>query len=510
MEIILKMEKISKRFGDLIANNSVNLELRQGEILCLLGENGAGKTTLMNVLYGLWQQDEGNIYLKGKKFDFKSPRDAIKNKIGMVSQHFSLISTLTVSENITFSEIPIRRFSPFLDFRKAKEKSIELAESCGFNINVNLKVEALSVGEQQRVEILKALYQGAEILILDEPTAVLTSQESDELFKIIRNMTSQNKSIIFITHKLREAMECDRIIALRAGKVVFEKAVKDTNISEITEAMFGTSSGEFSGERGKILKRGKPILKLVNVSANDERAITVLNNISFNVCEGEIFGIAGVAGNGQRELAEVIAGLYKITEGKILFKGRDITKYSPKLRRKMGIAHIPEERHKNGVMIDLPVYLNLILGMEDRKPFSTHTILNYPEIFKFSKIMEDDYEIKMRTIDMLVRYLSGGNMQKLVLAREFSSMPDLIIAAQPTRGLDVKTTNFVRQKLLDESSSGRAILLISYDLDEIFEISDRIGVMFEGRLIIVDKGKTERKEIERMMIGAHKTHYVKV
>ncbi|MCL5070780.1 MAG: ABC transporter ATP-binding protein [Actinobacteria bacterium] len=500
MEPVLRMENITKKFGDLIANNRINLDLYCGEILCLLGENGAGKTTLMNILYGMWQPDEGSIYLMNKLVYLRSPRDAIRKKIGMVSQHFSLIPTITVHENITIGNIPTINSTPFLDARKSKEKSKELAESCGFGINIDSNVELLSVGEQQRVEILKALYQGAEILILDEPTAVLTSQESEELFKIIRIMTKQNKSVIFITHKMKEALNCDRIIALRSGKVVFEKKVSDVSIEKLTEAMFGKSS-DVSGQYKKEIKEANPVLELKNINAKDERGLSVLKDISFCIHEGEIFGVAGVAGNGQRELAEVIAGLYKNTEGRIYFKGKDFTNYSTKARRKNGIAHIPEERHKNGVVVDLPIYLNLILSMEDRRPFSNKSILNYSEILKFTKAMEKDFEIKMSGSSMLVRYLSGGNMQKLILAREFSTSPELIIASQPTRGLDIKTTNFVREKLIEERNNGKAILLISYDLDEIFALSDKIGVIFEGSMTIIDMKNTKRREIEKMMLG---------
>jgi len=502
MATILKMENIVKRFDGLVANNRINLELKESEILCLLGENGAGKTTLMNVLYGLWQPEEGAIYVHGQKVKFRSPRDAIRNKIGMVSQNFSLVPTITVSENITLGDIPKNKFFPLLlDKKLATKKATELAESCNFNIDADIKVEDLSVGEQQRVEILKALYQGAGVLILDEPTAVLTSQESDELFKIMRSMTARGRSIIFITHKLREAMSCDRIVVLRAGKVVFERDTKSTSIEELTEAMFGKDTTSQVSKK-ITTKKSATTLEVKDLFAKDDRGLTTLKNISFNIFASEIFGVAGVAGNGQRELAETIAGLYRISEGTILLKGENITHYTPKLRRERGMVHIPEERHKNGVFVDLPIYLNLILGREDKLPFSKNALLNYSEIFSFSKRMGKDYEIKMSSINMLAGYLSGGNLQKLVLAREFAWQPDFIIAAQPTRGLDVKTTNFVRRRLLEERKKRKAVLLISYDLDEIFELSDRIGVMFEGEMTVVDVNEYKRRDIEKMMIGA--------
>jgi simple sugar transport system ATP-binding protein len=501
MSATIEMKNIVKRFGQLVANDHINLSLREGEILCILGENGAGKTTLMNILYGLLKPDEGEIYVGGDMVNFRSPRDAIRHRIGMVSQHFSLVPTTRVSENITLGNIPKTRFLPFLDEKEATKRAEELARSCGFNIDVSVKAEDLSVGEQQRVEILKALYQGAGVLILDEPTAVLTSQESEELFRIIRSMTDQGRSILFITHKMKEAMSCDRILALRGGKVVFKNTTKDTNIDELTEAMFGRSTASAVGER-TLPSMTNPVLDIKNLSVKDERGLETIKNVSLEVYAGEIFGVAGVAGNGQRELSESITGLHRISGGTIRIKREDITGYTPKLRRERGMIHIPEERKKNGVFIDLPFYLNLILGREDKAPFSKNSLLNYPNISDFAKQMQKDYQIKISSIAMLARHLSGGNLQKLVLAREFACEHIIIIAAQPTRGLDVMTTNFVRRKLLEERGNGKAVLLISYDLDEIFELSDRIGVMFEGEMTIVDVRERGRREIENMMIGA--------
>jgi simple sugar transport system ATP-binding protein len=300
---------------------------------------------------------------------------------------------------------------------------------------------------------------------------------------------------------MKEAMSCDRILALRAGKVVFENVTEDTNIDELTEAMFGRSTTSAVGERTS-LRMTNPVLDIKNLSVKDERGLEAIKDVSLEVHAGEIFGVAGVAGNGQRELSEAITGLHRISNGTILMKGEDITDYTPKLRREKGMIHIPEERKKNGVLIDLPLYLNLILGREDKQPFSKNSLLGYSNIFDFAKQMQKDYQIKMSSISMLARHLSGGNLQKLVLAREFAYEHIIIIAAQPTRGLDVMTTNFVRKKLLEEREKGKAVLLISYDLDEIFELSDRIGVMFEGKMTIVDVKERERREIENMMIGA--------
>ena len=498
-DVVLNMVGITKCFDDLVANDNISFSLKKGEVLGILGENGAGKTTLMNVLYGLWQPDSGEIYVYGNKTHFKNPKDALDAKIGMVSQHYSLVPTTTVSENITLSELPRKKFTPFFDKKMAQKKSLDLAKSLDFHIELDTRVENLSVGEQQRVEILKALYQGAEILILDEPTAVLTSQEADELFNIIYKMTKDGKSIIFITHKLREAMKCDRIIVLRGGKLIFKKLIKETSKEELRNAMFGES------EISPVCKTGSSkqqvIFEAKELSAKDYRGIDILKNISFKIHEGEIFGIAGIAGNGQAELAEVIAGVHRSHRGNIYLKSEDITRCSTKGRRERKIVHIPEERYRNGIFIDLPIYLNLILGREDKQPFCKNSLLKYNYIFDFSKEVISDYDVKTSGINMLVRHMSGGNMQKLLVAREFAANPDLIIASQPTRGLDIKTTDFVRNKLLEAREMGKAILLFSYDLDEIFLLSDRIGVMFEGEMAVIDVDNCERKTIELMMVS---------
>jgi simple sugar transport system ATP-binding protein len=499
-DIVLSMRGMVKKFGNLVANDHINIELKKGEVLGILGENGAGKTTLMNVLYGLWQPDEGEIYIHGKRVHFKSPKDALNAKIGMVAQHYSLVPITTVAENITLSGIPTKRFTPLLDTKKAEKKSLELAKNLGFNIDTKAKVENLSVGEQQRVEILKALYQGAEILILDEPTAVLTTQEADELFNIVHKMADNGKSVILITHKLREAMKCDRIIVLRGGKLVFEKNVSQLTMEELRSAMFGETDVKQLCKTG--VTKDEVVLDVKNLNTKDYRGIDIIKDVSFKIHSGEIFGVAGVAGNGQAELAEVIAGIRPISRGQIFLGTEEITHSTPKARREKKIAHIPEERYKNGVFIDLPIYLNLILGREDKQPFSRNGLLRYNQIFKFSKEVTESYDVKMSGINMLVRYMSGGNMQKLLLAREFAGEPELIIASQPTRGLDIKTTDFVRSKLLEASENGKSVLLISYDLDEIMLLADRIGVMFEGRMSIVDPKNCERKKVEEMMVSS--------
>ncbi|MFC2024453.1 ABC transporter ATP-binding protein [Chloroflexota bacterium] len=504
---VLKMEHIIKRFGEVVANDDINFEVEVGEIHCLLGENGAGKTTLMNILYGLWQPDEGTLYIRGERARFKSPKDAISNKIGMVSQQFNLVPPLTVTENVVMEDIPSK--NTLVDMKEAEERVNALAKRCGFRINAQSKVEDLSVGEQQRVEILKALYGGADILILDEPTAVLTSQETDELFKVLRFMSTHRHSVIFITHKLREAMLCDRITILMAGKVVAQKVAKETSKDEIVRAMFKERvlfhEDTFAikpTEQKKI-----PVLEVTDLHAQDDRGLDVLKGISFHISDGSILGIAGIAGNGQRELIEVITGLRKAREGKILLRGRDITNSTPKLRRESGMAHIPEDQVRRGSFCDLDLSDNLILGREDKVPFvhdfmvKYFPILDHKQIQSFSKERTSSYDVRSKSINDLARHLSGGNLQKLILARELAGEPDPIIAAQPTRGLDAKAVEFVHQRLLEQRAKGKSVLLISYDLDEIMRLSDRIGVIYEGEIHLIPIAETKRSEIERMMVG---------
>jgi general nucleoside transport system ATP-binding protein len=498
-DVVLRLENIVKRFDTLVANDNVSFTLKKGEILGILGENGAGKTTLMNVVYGLWSPDSGEMYVYGKKVNFKSPRDAINEKIGMICQHYNLVPTLTVSENITLPALPRKKYSPFFDKFMAQKKSLDLAKKVGFNIKPDVRVEYITVGEQQKVEILKALYQGAEILILDEPTAILTNVESDELFNTLENMKENGSSILFITHKLREAMKCDRIIVLREGKLIIEKSIKDTTQEELRAEMFGENKMTSLFKKGNLSE--DVVFEVKELSAKDYRGINVLKNISFKIHNGEIFGVAGVAGNGQSELAEIIAGVSKAYEGNIFLNSKDITSYSNKKRRSNKLGFIPEERYKNGILIDLPIYLNVILGREEEQQFSRNGLLKYNSIFNFTEKVISDYEVKTNDMKTSIRKLSGGNIQKLLVAREFAGNPDLIVANQPTRGLDLKTTDFVREKLYKIKELGKAVLLFSYDLDEIFLLSDRIGVLFEGNMVVVDADINKRKSIEMMMVS---------
>ena len=499
MAAILKMENIAKRFGEVVANDHISFEVEGGEIHALLGENGAGKTTLMNILYGLYPVDEGKLYIRGREVEFKSPADAIEENIGMVSQHFSLVPRLTVSENIVLGDIPTKRLF-VIDSSLVRERVLHLAESCGFKIDADAKVEDLAAGEQQRVEIIKAIYRGAQILILDEPTAVLTSQEVKELFKMLRSMTSQGRSIIFITHKLDEVMNCDRITVLRAGRVVLEKKADSTTKEELVKAMFG-GKVSFREYKPSTAKERSVALEIKNLHAMSTRRLSELKGISFDILAGEIMGVAGIAGNGQCELAEVITGLRKATQGRILLKGEDVTNCSPVLYKERKVAHIPESPAKAGSFSDLSIAENLIAGREHKPPFAHGLRLVYYAIKDFAKKMVSIFDVKTRSIDTLAKHLSGGNLQKLVLARELAWEPEFIVAVSPTMGLDAKTAELVRQGLSEQREKGKAVLLISQDLSELLALSDRIGVMFEGEMTIVPPEEVDTAKIERLMVG---------
>jgi simple sugar transport system ATP-binding protein len=495
MALTVEMRKITKRFGPLVANDHVDFDLRPGEIHCLLGENGAGKTTLMNVLYGMWPMDEGELFIEDRKVHFRSPSDAMAQRIGMVSQHYSLIPTLSVTENIVLAKIPTQHIF-FVDKRSAKKRVLDLAETFGFTIEPDAKIEDLSAGEQQRVEILKALYHNAKIIILDEPTAVLTPQETHELFGIMRNMAKEGQSVIIITHKLNEAMNSDRLTVMRNGRVIWTKNTGETTKDDITEAMFGQKL--LATRDKKIASKGRPVLELKNVWTSGDGSNS-LKEVTFSIAEGEIFGVAGVAGNGQNTLVSVIMSICRAEKGSILIKGKDITNKSPRLCRDCNIVCIPEERKRSGILQGIGIAENLILGRENKLPFARGVLLDYSNIKRFANEMIMAYEIKATGIRMPVHHLSGGNVQKVILAREFASEPNFIIASQPTRGLDAKTVDFVYKKLREERDKGKAILFFSYDLDEILEMSDRIGVLYNGRMEIVST--VDPYEIGRMMVG---------
>ncbi|GFN21790.1 ABC transporter ATP-binding protein [Thermanaeromonas sp. C210] len=497
-EVVLAMRGITKRFPGVVANKNVDFELRRGEVHALLGENGAGKTTLMNILYGLYTPDAGEIYVKGQKVTISSPRDAIELGIGMVHQHFMLVPTLTVVENVILG-MPSSPLA--LDLKKARQDIRELCQKYNFQLDVDSKVQDLSVGIQQRIELIKALYRGADILIMDEPTAVLTPQEVEELFNNLRRFIQSGKSVIFISHKLWEVMRiADRVTVLRAGEVVATVNTRDTTREELAALMVGRPvMMEYAKVEGR---RGRPLLTLEKVRVRGEQKASELKGVTFTVHEGEIVGLAGVDGNGQKELAEAIMGLRPVESGRVLFDGRDITNWTTKARIEAGLAHVPEDRHKEGLVLDFTVAENLVLDTYDKPPF-THRKVFYPqEVRTLAQKLVREFDIRPPDPETVVRNLSGGNQQKVVLARQINRKPRFLLAVQPTRGLDVGATEFVHQRLLEEKRRGVAILLISADLDEILLVSDRVLVIYEGQIMgEVIPGRTTYAEIGLLMGG---------
>ena len=497
---VVEMRGITKRFPGVVANDRIDFEVRAGEVHALLGENGAGKTTLMNVLYGLYQPDEGEIYIRGRRVTLRSPRDAIALGIGMVHQHFMLIPPLTVAENVVLG-LPSSR-GPFLDTDRAERRISELAQRYGLKVDPHAYVWQLSVGEQQRVEIIKALYRGASILILDEPTSVLTPPEVRELFSVLRRMAEEGNAVIFITHKLHEVMAVsDRVTVLRDGRVVSTVDTAGTSERQLAKMMVGREV-LFQVSKRPVAK-GKVALEVRDLWAMGDRGLPALKGISLSLRQGEILGIAGVAGNGQRELAEVITGLRRATKGKVLIGGKDMTNCPPAAIIGEGVAYIPEERIRRGLIMDFSVAENAILETHNSPPFTDGWFLNRREIDRYVEGLISDYGVKTPSKDAPVRHLSGGNLQRLLLARELSRRPKLLIASQPTRGLDVGATEYIRRRLVEQREKGTAILLISEDLDEVLSLSDRVAVMYEGEIVgIVPEGEADVEEIGMMMAGA--------
>jgi|Deesub1362B_J571_1020462.scaffolds.fasta_scaffold00135_50 simple sugar transport system ATP-binding protein len=496
--VALLMRDITKVFPGVVANDKVTFELKVGEVHALLGENGAGKTTLMNILYGLYQADSGEIYLYGKRVRIRSPRDAIRHRIGMVHQHFKLVPRHTVAENVVLG----LDGAPFLAPARAVEDEIlQLGERYGLKVDPKAYIWQLSAGEQQRVEIIKALVRGADILILDEPTSVLTPQEVEELFKILARMREEGHSVIFITHKLDEVMEVsDRVTVMRRGKVVATLSTADVNKPTLAKMMVGR---EVVFRLKKVAcERGQEALVVEDLWALSDRGLPALKGISFSVCRGEILGIAGVAGNGQKELVEVITGLRRATRGKVFVLGDEVTNENPRRIADKGVAHIPEERLKRGIVPEMSVAENLILKRHHRSPFCHGFFLNLRAVKRFAHHAIEEYAIMTPGPDTPAKLLSGGNIQRLILARELSGEPALVIAAHPTYGLDVGATEQIRQILLEQRRRGAAILLISEDLEELMSLADRIAVIFEGEIMgEVSPEAATLEEIGLMMAG---------
>jgi simple sugar transport system ATP-binding protein len=491
------MKNITKKFPEVTANDKIDFELEEGEIHALLGENGAGKTTLMNILYGLYRPDEGEIYIQERRVKIGSPRDAIRLRIGMVHQHFKLVSSHTVVENIVQGLSSANFFFPG---RKVKKKIRELSETYGLKVEPDAPIWQLSAGEQQRVEIIKALLREVKVLILDEPTTMLTPAETKELFSLLRRTAKERCSVVFITHKLNEVMAIsDRVTVLRNGSKVATLRVSRADPQQLTRMMIGEKVP--SRIKRKAARKGEVVLEVKNLSALNDKNLLALKNISFAVHQGEILGIAGVAGNGQRELIEVVSGLRKAVEGKVVIGGEEIANLSPRQVSDKGVAHIPEDRVRIGVVPELNVMKNLILKTYHRPPFCKGLFLNLRFILQYTRELIAKYRIITPSQDTPVSQLSGGNIQKLILARELSQEPDLIIASHPTYGLDLKTTGQIRSTLLRQREKGTAVLLVSEDLEEIMSLSDRIGVMFEGEI----RGLKEAQELTMKEIGGMMT-----
>lgn len=502
MEYVIEMLGIRKEFPGIVANDNITLQLKQGEIHALLGENGAGKSTLMSMLFGMYQPDKGEIKLNGKEVKITNPNVATALGIGMVHQHFKLVHNFTTTENIILGIEPKRYGGLSMDIESAAKRVGELSAKYGLNIDPYSKIEDISVGMQQRVEIMKMLYRDANILIFDEPTAVLTPQEIEDLMDIMRGLIKEGKSIIIITHKLKEIKAvADRCTVIRRGNYIGTVDVKSTSEADMAKMMVGRNVS-FKVDKEPANPQ-ETILKVDNLSVLNNKKVLGLKNFNIDIRAGEILGIAGVEGNGQTELVEAITGLRKIEDGEIFLKDKNITHLSIGERIANGIAHIPEDRQKRGLVLDYTVEENMILERYNKPPFAKGGILNFPAISEYAKKIVDAFDVRAgQGASTPARSLSGGNQQKAIIGREIELNPDLLIAVQPTRGLDVGSIEYIHKRLIEQRDKGKAVLLVSLELDEILNVSDRIAVVNNGELIgVVDASNTNENEIGLMMAG---------
>jgi simple sugar transport system ATP-binding protein len=499
--VVLEAKGITKQFPGVLANDKVDLSLRRGEILAMLGENGAGKSTLMNILYGLYHPDAGEIWIKGEKVALHSPGDAITRGIGMVHQHFQLVPVMTVAENVILGA-EITRAGGYIDKRAANRRVRELSGQYGLEIDPTAEVDDLPVGLQQRVEIIKALYRHADILILDEPTAVLTPQESNELFRIMRDLSEKGVSIIFITHKLKEVLAvADRIVVLRSGRSVGEALPDESTEASLAEMMVG---------RKVILQvdkddavPGEVMLRIDDLHVLDDRKHEAVKGLSLQVCAGEILGVAGVQGNGQREFVEALTGLRPIVSGTITIAEENSTQFTPRQITELNVAHIPEDREKHGLVMPYTIADNLVLNRYYRPPYSKNAVLDRDEIAENSRKLVKQFDVRTPSIYTHASSLSGGNKQKVIVAREFSRPVKLLIANQPTRGIDVGSIEFIHNQIVAQRDAGVAVLLVSAELDEILSLSDRVAVMYNGRIVkTLPVEEATRERVGLLMAGS--------
>ncbi len=501
MAPILELQNITKRFPGVVANDHISLTLDKGEIHALLGENGAGKTTLMNILYGLYHPDEGKIMVHEREVRISSPSEAIRMGIGMVHQHFMLIPPFTVAENVMLGAEAFK--NGFLDHAGVAARIQKISEQYGLQVDPNAYVQNLSVGAQQRVEIIKILYRHADILILDEPTAVLTPQEVDDLFKIVHELKTHGVSMIFISHKLKEVMDiADRITVLRGGQVIGTTRPAETTLAALAQMMVG---------RAVILtiekepaKPGKEVMKVEHLQVVDNRKSLAVQDVSFTVQAGEVLGIAGVQGNGQTELVEALTGLRATSGGTAIILGQDITRATPRKVLELGVAHVPEDRRADGLVLSYPVDDNLILSEYYRPPFAHGIVMDRQAIARTAQVRAKEYDVRTPSLTVHVDNLSGGNQQKVIIARELSRPIELLIASQPTRGLDVGSIEYIHNRIIQKRDEGTGVLLVSNELDEILSLSDRIAVMYRGRIMaILPADQATREQLGLLMAGVH-------